>query len=112
MTPLVSPVTGTGIKLSVVVPFPSSPWELLPQQTAPPLDTAQGEPSPTETEVTPLASPVTCTGVELFVVAPFPSAVEYPQHRTPPLDVNAHAEPPPTETAVTPLVSPVTCTGI
>jgi hypothetical protein len=75
VTPLVRPVTCTGIvlyaqyallvKLPFPLPFPSQPFS--PQHsTAPAPVIAQADSSATDTAVTPLVRPVTDTGTELF----------------------------------------------
>jgi hypothetical protein len=110
VTPLVRPVTCTGVAELVVVmdPFPSSPMLLSPQHmTAPLAVSAHAELLPTETEVMPLVRPVTGTGTKLLVVPP----KRRPQHMTAPPAVTAQAVEVVTDTDVTPLVRPVTCTG-
>jgi len=86
-TPEDSPETWTGTELFFVVPFPSWPERLRPQQrTPPPAATAQVWAPPAAISTTPEASPVTWTGTELFFVVPFPSWPERlsPQQLTPP----------------------------
>jgi hypothetical protein len=74
LTPLLSPLTFTGILLSVYVPFPSWPSLFIPQHlTAPPLVTAQVWAYPAAMALTPLLNPLTFTGVLLSVFVPFPS---------------------------------------
>src|SRR5207245_11273560 len=68
-----APDTPTGAALGVVVPCPSRPKRLSPQQyAAPPGVTPQVVPAPalTAAKVRP---PDTATGVALLVVVPFPS---------------------------------------
>src|ERR1700733_13963967 len=72
VTPL-RPLTATGVDESVVVPFPSSPYVLSPQQsTVPPVRRAQAWTSPPAMAVV-LVRPLTGTGVPESVVVPFPS---------------------------------------
>jgi len=67
-------VTKTGVGLSVVVPLPSSPYQLAPQQrTEPPVRRAQVWLPPAEIAVA-VVMPLTTTGVELSVVVPSPSS--------------------------------------
>jgi hypothetical protein len=68
-TPLASPLTGTGVELSLKLPLPNWPTSFLPQHlTAPPLARAQLCSSPAATAVTPLLRPVTSTGVKRAAV--------------------------------------------
>src|SRR5262245_51662555 len=72
-TPLVRPLTSTGVSRSVVVPSPSCPRLLLPQHLTPPaLVSAQLYPPPAVTAATPLVRPVTSTGVSRSIVVPSP----------------------------------------
>jgi hypothetical protein len=69
-----NPETPTGTELFFVVPFPSWPEVLRPQQrTSPPAVSAHVWKPPVDTAATPEPSPVTVTGVELRFTAPFPS---------------------------------------
>jgi hypothetical protein len=71
---VVMPMTATGVELSVVVPSPSSPKALRPQQlTEPPVRRAHVSLPPAEIAVA-VVMPLTATGVELFVVVPLPSS--------------------------------------
>ena len=66
------PETATGVALLVVVPFPSSPAPLNPQQYAAPLVVTPqvcSYPALTAANVSP---PDTATAASLFVVVPFP----------------------------------------
>jgi len=80
--------TATGVVLPSLVPSPSWPSKLLPQQSvAPPLIRAQVSFPPAATAVAPL-TPETETGVDPPVVVPLPSSPSSlaPQHSTvPPL---------------------------
>ena len=68
----VSPLTGTGVLLLVVVPSPSSPAPLLPQARTVPSDSnAYASLLPPAMAVTPV-SPLTGTGVLLLVTVPMP----------------------------------------
>ena len=73
--PVESPVTATGVALSVVVPLPSWPKTLSPQHlTVPPvLVSAQVWKPPAAIGGDAAQSPDTATGVELSVVVPLPS---------------------------------------
>src|SRR5579863_2952643 len=111
---------------AVELPFPSSPMELLPQQSISPLastaQTESTEPTLTETPVAPLrpdtgagdvaepTGPAQLTGA---VVEPVPNSpwLFQPQQSIAPLDRTAQTESFPTEMAVAPL-SPVTATGV
>jgi len=98
VTPLVRPVTCTGVLLlPVVEPLPSSPVESSPQHiTAPPVVRAHAANVEMATEVTPVVRPVTGTGTALKVaVEPLPSApfALSPQQTAPP-DATAHANAP------------------
>ena len=63
-----------GVELLVVVPFPSLPKKLSPQQVSAPLDSAAQAMVPRlESCVTPLVRPETCVGERLSVVVPSPS---------------------------------------
>ena len=86
-----SPETGTGVLLFVVVPLPSRPLPLLPQHCTPPLaSTAQLWLLPADT-LCAVVMPETGTGVLLLVVVPLPSCPLplLPQHWTPPLESTA-----------------------
>src|SRR4051794_14941946 len=73
-TPASSPLTSTGVELSVVVPLPSSPCWLEPQHlTAPAAVSAHVRSLPALIATTPLPSPITSTGVEPSAVVPPPS---------------------------------------
>src|SRR4030095_12245833 len=112
-TPLVRPLTLTGVKRGVVVLSPSWPLLLAPQHfTPPPLVRAHACACPAAMATTPLERPDTATGVRRCIAVPSPSwpPVLLPQHFTPPL-TTAHEKESPTVMAVTPLVSPDTCTG-
>ena len=64
-TPLVNPVTFTGVLRFDNVPSPSWPPELSPQHFTPPLVVSAHECEfPDDTAATPLVSPVTSTGVD------------------------------------------------
>ena len=68
------PVTGPGVEDVVVVPFPSWPPLLSPQQsTVPPVRSAHANQLPATISVTPLR-PETATGVDELVVVPSPSS--------------------------------------
>src|SRR5689334_14133513 len=63
-TPLVKPLTLTGVVWSVVVPSPSWPYLFHPQHLTPPSRvTTQVWAYPAARAVTPLVSPCTSTGV-------------------------------------------------
>src|SRR5208283_2942419 len=71
-----SPVTDTGVKLSVVVPFPSWPRLFDPQHLTPPPKTtahAKAAPVPTSMSGTAFVSPLITTGVVRWMVVPSPS---------------------------------------
>ena len=116
LTPLVKPLTSTGVERLRVGPFPPDcPEELFPQHFTPPtVVRAQLWFPPAVIALTPLVKPVTSTGVELFKNVPFPNCPEvlYPQHWTPPAVVRAQVWDPPALIAVTPLVKPLTETGV
>src|SRR5207249_8518781 len=83
------PETATGVALLVVVPFPSSPLPLYPQQYAVPLvvtPQALMKPALTAANVSP---PETATGVQPLVVVAFPRTPEplSPQQYAAPLGV-------------------------
>jgi hypothetical protein len=79
---VVRPVTGTGVELAVVVPFPSLPSTLLPQHSAVPFARTAHVWFPPALIAVTVVRPVTGTGVELAVVVPFPRAPlrPRPQH--------------------------------
>ena len=81
-----------GVERLVVVPSPSWPKLLLPQQTTPVAVTAQVWLLPAEIAATPLPSPLTGVGVERSVVVPSPSwPPEFsPQQTAAPAVVTAH----------------------
>ena len=116
VTPLVRPVTSTGVLLSVVEPFPSWPMCVV----APALDAPGawsgrrcGRP-PAAIAVTPLARPVTSTGVLAIVRRPVPElavVVEAPALDAAAAGQRRSVQPLPAAIAVTPLVRPVTSTG-
>ena len=91
-TPLVSPITSTGVVLKLLgplVPSPSSPEPLRPQHLTPPtVVRAQVWRFPAETLATPLVNATTSTGVVLKLGPPVPSSSWKlslrPQHLTPP----------------------------
>src|SRR6185312_3614072 len=92
MTPLVNPVTSTGVKLSILTPLPSWPFELLPQHLTPPaLVNAQAWLAPVASAMTPLLSPLTGVGVwrSVFVPSPISPWSFNPQQETPPAVVIA-----------------------
>ena len=109
----VRPRTSVGLKLSSVVPSPSSPEEFSPQHfTRPGESRAQVCAAPEETAMTSV-SPVTCVGFKLSSVVPLPvrsSTPILPQHLTPPVDSRAQVWFQPLEIATTP-VRPGTSTG-
>ena len=73
-TPLVNPLTATGVSRFAVVPSPSWPRLFNPQHcTTPLLVSAQVWLPPAATATTPLASPLTVTGVNRGVVVPSPN---------------------------------------
>ena len=96
--------TNTGTFLSMVVPSPTVPWELKPQQrTVPSAIRAHAcppimlEPRLRLTAVVAGVAPVipdTCTGTLLFVVVPLPNSPRalFPQHLTDPSNMSAQAE--------------------
>ena len=101
-----------------MVPLPSRPKSLLPQQlTAPVFNNAHvwASPAVIETAVTPPINAFTATGTELVTVVPLPSRPEplFPQQLTAPVFNNAHvwAWPAVIETAGTPPVNAFTATG-
>ena len=101
----------------VVVPSPSSPLPLSPQQrTAPAVVSAQLEAMvlPAAIAATPLDRPTTCTGVSRLIVVPSPSWPEklLPQHLAAPAVVTAQLCAPPADTLATPLDSDGTATGV
>src|SRR3954469_7136252 len=74
VTPLVMPLTSTGVMRLFVVPSPSSATTLLPQHLTPPLVVSAHVWSPPAlTAATPLVMPLTSTGVERLVVVASPS---------------------------------------
>jgi hypothetical protein len=101
----VRPVTATGVDELVVVPLPSSPWALYPQQSTVPFESsAQAEYSPAEMAVT-LVGPRTATGVDELIVVPLPSSPYSlsPQQSTVPFESSPQVKAPPAEMAVTTL---------
>ena len=115
-TPLVSPLTCTGVLLSVRAALPSCPSLLNPQHLAAPVTRrAQAcEPLPVLMATTPLVSPLTCVGVDFPTMVPSPTCPLSlkPQQFAAPVLRTAHVKSPPDEIAVTPPVSPVTCVGV
>jgi hypothetical protein len=116
VTPIapVMPLTGTGVVLVAVLPFPSCPNWPCPQHWIVPFPrSAQVCRHPALTSTAPV-SPVTCTGVVAAVVVPLPNCPKSfsPQHRTVPSLRTAHVWAPPPLTAATPLVRPLTCTDV
>ncbi len=106
LTPLVRPTTSTGVRRGVmIVPSPSSPWELTPQHMRPPTLMAQVCSAPAETAATPLVRPVTFTGVVRPAVVPSPSWPWElsPQHLRAPPVVMAQVWEAPAATATTPV---------
>jgi hypothetical protein len=109
--------TSTGFDRFTVVPSPSRPFPLLPQQRAvPSVSRAHVDSSPAEIcatprrTLTPCSAPSsrTCTGERLLTVVPSPSwpAELSPQQRTVPSVINAHVCRPPA--AICGRVSPST----
>ncbi len=85
------PDTGTGVELSVVVPFPSCPSPLRPQhEVVPSTSRAQECSTPVVTSVA-LSMPDTFTGVRLLITLPSPSWPKslLPQHVTLPSSCTA-----------------------
>jgi hypothetical protein len=113
------PLTATGVELPLVVPFPSCPLALSPQQSMASGSSAHVWVLPAAIVVA-LAIPVTCTGVELHeppqsgpVVVPFPSSplAFWPQQSMLPPVSSAQASPPPAVAAMA-FVIPLTATGV
>jgi hypothetical protein len=64
VTPLPRPLTGVGVRRSVVVPSPSWPYQFPPQQRAAPAGVrAQVWPQPAARAATPLLRPLTGAGM-------------------------------------------------
>src|SRR5579862_1067624 len=87
------PETRLGTALSVVVPFPSCPKALKPQQYALPLVVSpQALSSPLALSASNASPPDTATGVVAGVVVPFPNSPSalFPQQYATPLDAIAH----------------------
>ena len=99
-----SPVTVTGVVALVVVPSPSCPAALLPQQATVLLLRVAHVWSLPAVMVVTLVSPVTVTGVVALVVVPSPSCPEalLPQQATLPSSNRAHVWSPPGATCTTP----------
>src|SRR5689334_1143793 len=121
--PSYSPCTATGVPLSValpLVPSPSSPTVLSPQQNACWLvfSAQAAAPNPSETPIQPLLEkPGTATGVSLIAgvpTEPLPSSPTLlsPQHSTWPVNNVAQTVESLAAMATTPPVSPVTWTGV
>jgi hypothetical protein len=72
-TALVTPLTGTGVDESAVVPLPNPPSRLKPQHLTVPFATSAHECAPPVAIATTLPSPFTATGIDEFVVVPSPS---------------------------------------
>jgi hypothetical protein len=73
-TPLASPETATGDRLSVSVPSPSWPYSLKPQHFTPPeVSNAHVEYEAAEIAATPSVRPETSAGQSLPIVVPSPS---------------------------------------
>src|SRR6266550_3316636 len=83
------PDTATGVRLLIVVPFPSSPEPLSPQQYAAPLGVTPQVSQRTPLTAANVSPPDTATGAGLLVVVPFPSSPEplSPQQYAAPLGV-------------------------
>ena len=117
-TPLVSPVTSTGLLRCVVVPSPTSPVLFQPQHLAPPVVVrAQVWWPPETTAATPPVSPATSVGVvqtTLPQLCPSPNwpFSFFPQHVTAPNMVRAQVWYCPAERATTSLPSPTTAAGM
>src|SRR5436190_24342705 len=97
MTPLLSPLTPTGVYESFVVPLPSWPNELRPQHlTAPLLKSAHVWPPPIAIAITAPPSPTTSTGVDRMLNVPSPSRPNWlnPQHFAAPDTVRAQLDSP------------------
>ncbi len=115
---LVMPPTGRSVELFVVVPFPSWPVKLYPEQSMPPPASRAHESwRPAAIAVAPLIA-LTAAGVGMqpqpvVVVVPFPSSpVPFlPQHSIEPLASSAHECVSPAVIAVA-LVIPLTGTGV
>ena len=93
--PSVNADTATGTELEVVLPLPSRPIPLQPQQlTAPVFNNAHvwEPPAVIETAVAPPVNAATATGAELSVVVLLPSCPSplEPQQLTAPVFNNAH----------------------
>jgi hypothetical protein len=98
-TPVVKPVTETGVLDEMIVELPNWPLPLSPQHFAAPETTAHActeselypEVPPIDTAVTPEVKPDTDTGVDELVVKPLPNwpLPLAPQHFTAP-DTTAH----------------------
>src|SRR5436190_779052 len=112
VTPLVNPLTSTGIVRSIDVPSPSRPDPLTPQHFTPPvLVSSHVWNTPPASPVTPLVNPLTSTGVVRSVELVVPSPTK-PQHFAPPVLVIAHVWNTLPDMVATPLVSPLTLPGI
>jgi len=106
--------TGVGTSLLAVVPFPSAPVPLVPQQyAAPPEVIAHVWREPLATWVTFDESPDTGAGRSFVFVVPFPSCPSsfFPQHSKPSADEMAHEDSSPMPMPVTPDDSPMTSVG-
>jgi hypothetical protein len=90
---LTLPATSTGVDRFVVVPSPSWPNPLSPQQYAAPLATRPQVWVPFTLIAANVTIPETATGVDLFVVVPSPSWPNElsPQQYTAPADVRPQA---------------------
>ncbi len=88
---LLMPLTATGVKLVVVLPFPSCPSSFKPQRSTLPANKAHVLPPPRATELAPLMS-LAATGVELLALEPSSNAPELliPQQLMDPLARRAH----------------------
>src|SRR5450432_2448960 len=107
------PVTVTGRFESVVVPLPSWPERLLPQQrTVPDERRTQVVCAPAVMPTTALAF-ATVTGSDELVLFPLPSWPRKlkPQHWTPPVESTAQVWEPPVAIATTVPAKPTTETG-
>ena len=107
------PDAPTGVELFVVLPFPSSPWKLFPQQSTVPFESSAQASSPPADMAVAVDMPDALTGIELFVVLPFPRLPEllFPQHCTEPFASNAQGPAVPTDMEVA-VDMPETSTGI
>src|SRR4051812_17517062 len=71
LTPLVRPITSTGVDLLLKDPSPSWPLRLSPQHLIPPaVVSAQAWYAPVEMDETSLVRPITSTGDRLSVLVP------------------------------------------